>query len=40
MKNYTVTLNLVQGPSIRLKSALVARWMLKQAQHDVIGEVK
>ena len=32
--NFAVTLNLFQGPSNLLRSALVARWMLKQVQHD------
>jgi hypothetical protein len=35
----TVTLNSFQGPSILLRSALAARWMLKQVQHDEAGEV-
>jgi hypothetical protein len=34
-----VTLNLFQGPSILFRSALAARWMLKQVQHDEAREV-
>jgi hypothetical protein len=39
--NFTsaVTLNLFQGLSILRRSALAARWMLKQVQHDEAGEV-
>jgi hypothetical protein len=36
-KKITVTLNLVQGPSYLYGSALAARWMLKQVQHDKLG---
>jgi hypothetical protein len=31
-----VTLNLFQGPFIRWSLECVARWMLKQVQHDVV----
>jgi hypothetical protein len=34
-----VTLNLFQGLSILRRSALAARCMLKQVQHDEAGEV-
>ncbi len=37
-KNF-VTLNLFQGPSILRRSAVAARWMLKQVQHDEVGEI-
>jgi hypothetical protein len=39
--NFTsaVTLNLFQGLSILRSSALAARWMLKQVQHDEVREV-
>jgi hypothetical protein len=36
----TVTLNLFQGPFCFSSSGGAARWMLKQVQHDVVGEVK
>jgi hypothetical protein len=38
-KQNTVTLNLFQGLSIFLSSGLAAKWMLKQVQHDEVGEV-
>ena len=36
----TVTLNLFQGPFILSSSGRAARWMLKQVQHDEVGDVK
>jgi hypothetical protein len=35
---HTVTLNLFQGPFRLSSSGLAARWMLKQVQHDEVGE--
>ena len=36
-KHLPVTLNLFQGPFVQLAQVFVARWMLKQVQHDGIG---
>ncbi len=33
-KSLTVTLNLFQGPSVKLAPVDLVRWMLKQVQHD------
>jgi hypothetical protein len=35
-RTHAVTLNLFQGPFILWRSALAARWMLKQVQQDDI----
>ena len=35
---HAVTLNLFQGPFRLSSSGLAARWMLKQVQHDEVGE--